>query len=284
MKKRFFAFLLLILLVFALTACGSENNDSGGYYPAYDGAISYEKNASSAASENDQTNNVVVIDTTNKIVYTASYTMNVGDIQKVKNTITSKVIELEGYISNSSESEKSATITYKVPTNKLNGFLDYIDSLEGVGDKNITTEDITNSYSQTEGRIEILEASKLAYEKILREENLTYNDIILINKELAEINSELAYYRNVKDTYDNRLNYSRVTIRIYGNSTYRGPSFFDEYFDYLGKFFIGLGKGILYSIPVLLVLFGVFAAIFFPLYSKSKKNRKNAQEKKDETK
>lgn len=281
MKKRILAFLILVVLLFALTACGTENA-AEDYYPYHDGAVSYDKNDSSYASEDTPTNNVVVVDTTNKIVYTASYSMNVNDIQKTKNTITTKVIELEGYISNSSESERSATIVYKVPTNKLNGFLDYIDSLEGVGDKSITTEDITNTYSQTEGRIETLEASKLAYEKILREENLTYNDIILINKELTEINSELAYYRNLKDNYDNRLSYSKVTIRLYVNSTYKAPTFFDEYFEYIGEFFIGLGKGILYSIPVMLVLFAVFAAVFFPIYAKLKKNKKNSQEKKEE--
>lgn len=278
MKRRIILSILLIFIIVFLSACGaaSENDTNSDY----SGGVSYNKQSSENVS--NEPNNIVVIDTKGKIVYTADYSFYVENIQEVKNNITNEVMRIEGYVSSSEENENRVYITYKVPTEQLNSFLDFVDKLEGVGNKKITTNDITSAYSETQGRIETLEASKQAYEKLLRESDLSYSDIIIINKELVEINSELAKYQNIKANYDNKLDYSKVTMTIYRNSTYKEPSFFENYFEYVGDFFVGLGKGILYSLPLLIVLFVVFAAIFFPIYHKTKKKKEKMNNEESE--
>ena len=157
----------------ALTACGAASKESNTDY--YGGHSTYSSDA-----ENNSPNNIVVIDTKGKIVYTADYSVYSDSVQITKNTITTQVLEIGGYISNSEENETRAYITYKVPTEKLNEFLDFMDKLEGVGNKKVSTDDITNAYSETQGRIETLEASKQAYEKLLQDEKLSYSEIIQI--------------------------------------------------------------------------------------------------------
>lgn len=272
MKKKILVIIAVLLVSIFLVSCGSApeskdaSNNQGGINLNRSDYASYE------ATDSSKSTNNVVIDTNQKIVYTAKYTFETQDGLKTKNEITNEVLRLGGYISSSTEN-RYIYIDYKVPTEKLNGFLDFMDSLEGVGNKSISTEDITSTYSKTQARIETLEASKLAYENLLKESNLSYADIIQINRELNDINTELANYRNMKDLYDNKLDYSLVTVIIYTDDSYTEPSFFAQYIEYLGDLFVGFGKGVLYVLPVALICFGIFSAIFFPIRSAHKKKK-----------
>ena len=97
--------------------------------------------------------------------------INGENVMDVKNQVNNKVIELEGYTSSSDETLKQAKVIYKIPTERLNLFLDYIDSFDGIGSKQISSSDITSSYAYVEAKIQTLMASREAYVKILETEN-----------------------------------------------------------------------------------------------------------------
>ena len=109
-----------------------------------------------AGANNKETNNSVVIETSRKIVYTVDYSIEGKDALELKNDVYDKVVSLNGYMASGDETFTSATIVYKIPTVALDEFLDYVDGLDGVGYKNVNSNDITSQYSYVEARISTL--------------------------------------------------------------------------------------------------------------------------------
>ena len=259
--KKIFKSLIIIASCFALFGCKSAE---GNYDQNQGGQVNGEDNGSS---------NNVVADNNRKIIYEVNYSITGEDVMDSKEKINDKVIDLKGYTESSNENNDYAIIIYKIPTEQLNSFLDYVDSFNGIGSKQVNSYDVTSSYSYIEARISILKASREAYVKILNNEHLSRSEIIQLNDKIAEIDTELLQINNEKNAYDNRLTYSKVTINYYLDEQIKEPAFFKEYGQYLVNFFAGLGKIILYVLPVAITFGGIFSAIFFPIYFKNKKRK-----------
>lgn len=252
--KKWIIGLFTFLFGFVLFGCSSPNYDN----PTIENG-----------GVNEGENNVV-IETTRKIIYTVDYSIYGENSFDTKKEIYNKLDDFNGYTSSSNESLTYASVVYKIPTENLNSFLDFVDSFDGVGSKTISSNDITSSYSYMEAKITTLEASKNAYLTLLNDPSLTRSDIILINDKIDEIDIELLSLYNQKANYDNKLDYSTITINYHLEQK---PSFFKEYVAYLGNFFVGLGKAILYMLPVFFVTGCIFSLIFFPIrYRKNKKH------------
>ena len=258
--KKIFKRIFVAVFALALTGCS---------------AASGNENMAGGAIENGDVNveNNVVIETDRKIVYTVNYSITNDDMTNIKNSITNKVNEMKGYIQSSSEYTTNARVVYKVPTDKLDLFLDYVDSFDGIGSKHVSSEDITTAYSYVEARIAVLTASRNSYVTLL-ENATTQNSILQYQKMIDEIDIELIRINNEKKAYDNEINYSQVTIQYYSNpKVEKENNFFDNYGKFLVGFLEGFGGFILYTLPFAIVFGGIFAAIFVPI--KIRKNKKN---------
>lgn len=264
MKKIYKIFICLIMLFgFGLASC---SNGSANEVPTYN------ENVGGA----EDTNNNVVVDTNRKVIYSAEYTINNENISSIKSDVNNKSTSLQGYVSSSEEYTTRAKVVYRIPTDKLNEFLDYIDSFEGVTSKKISSEDITSSYSEVEARIQVLEASRASYVSLLSAGNLSKSEIMQIKDKIDDIDAELIKITLQKDAYDSLLEYSTVTINYYVSAPeVKEPTFFDEYWDYVASFFTGIGKAFMYLLPIALVGGAIFSAIFFPIYIKNKKRKLN---------
>lgn len=260
--KKIYRIIIYAFLIFFITSCSNASN-------------SYDKTETGGAlGDNDtQIENNVVIDSNRKIVYTVDYTITNDNMNNIKSLIATKTKEMSGYIKSSNEYTNSARIVYKIPTDQLNAFLDYVDSFKGIGSKQISSEDITTSYSYVEAKIDVLTASKASYENLLK--NATSESaIIQYQKALDEIIIELNKINNEKNTYDNEINYSKVTIQYYSDVSIKTENdFFENYGSFLVSFIKGLGAFILYSLPFAIVFGLIFMAIFIPI--RVKRNKKN---------
>lgn len=230
MKKLFITFCLFIF-AFALASCSDES-----------GADNY-------AGEMGNEGNNVVIDTNRKIYYTGRITITTKKADEVSNRISNKVKEYNGYASsisyNDYEYSKTIVITYRIPTEKLDNFLDDVDKEKGVTSKSITSTDITTNYNKASARLEVLKTSREAYLKALAEAT-TQGEIIAINDKIEKIDTEILELTMTLNSYDNLLDYSTITITF---TTEKEPSFFTEYIDYVGDFFVWCGQTILYLLP-----------------------------------
>ena len=98
MKKcKFLLLVFLIIACIGLTSCGAKGplNSSGG----------------------DNSNNNIVIDSTNKIIYTVDYKIYSDNINEQISKIGEWLREYKGYISESEQEDiEYAVYVYKVPT------------------------------------------------------------------------------------------------------------------------------------------------------------------------
>ena len=258
--KKLFITLCLFIFAFALVGCGADS-----YGDNYNGEMGNEGNN-------------VVIETNRKIYYTGKITITTKKADEVSNRIGSKVKEYNGYASsisyNDYETSKTIVITYRIPTEKLDNFLDDVDKEKGVTSKSITSTDITTNYNKAAARLEVLKTSRAAYLKAL-EEATTQSEIIGINDKIERIDTEILELTMTLQSYDNLLDYSTITITY---TTEKEPSFFGEYFEYVGDFFVGLGKAILYLLPPAIVGAIIAGSIILIIKLSSKKRKKSKNE------
>ena len=249
-KIKYFILAILCLL---LVGCAA---DSPGDY---------------VGNENNASNNVTV-ETTRKVYYTVSYTIASLNYKDIKKTIETEVKEFKGYIESSSETNEHSVVVYRIPTEKLNDFLDVVDSNgNAVVSKTIESKDVTTSYSALEARKQVLESSRKAYLQMLEKPNISTNEIITLQNKIDEIDTELLTISNELYKYNNLLDYSKITISY--NLTSKNPSFIENYGNYLVGFFTVVGQIILYLLPFGLIGFGIAGTIIF--FEKRRKKKLN---------
>lgn len=257
MKKKLWLSLIVLLVLF-FTACA--NSPNGGYY-----------------EDSNSGNNGIVVETSRKVYYTVNIDLECKDISESIEQLNSKTAEYNGYIYNSYINERFAIVTYRIPAEKLEQFLDVIGSNENseMVEKNIRATDVTSTYNQVEARLEVLKASRQAYLNLL-EQTSNMSDIITINTRIEEIDSEILRLENEKSTYDNLVEYSTVTIEF---NSKEGNHFFSDYGDYLVGLFKVIGIIILYLLPFAIMGGALIIVIVF--ISKKKLKKQNDLKKEE---
>jgi hypothetical protein len=249
MKKRLLILLFVLFGVFPLLASCSDGNELP-----------------------PESNNVET-DSDRKIYYNVNYTIESENVSNIKNSISKKVREFDGYIFNSVDNEELSRYVYRVPTKRVNEFLDYVDSYDDyVIDKTIESTDITTKYSQIQARISILEASKEAYLKVLNDQTLSLSEIMSIREKIEDIDAELLVIYNKLASMDSQIDYSTITI------TYEDdPKFFSTYGDYLKSTGEFIYRAFFYILPYGLVVALIISLINLPTYIRKRKARNNTK-------
>lgn len=263
MKKKTLSIILLSLLCGILVSCGAAgsngtNNNPGGNNPG----------------GGNTTIGSVYSDSERKIVYTVDYTLSTQNFTEVAQEVSSYAFSLNGYISSSETSSSYYYFEFKVPVEKLNTFLNYMEeeNNEHIIRQNISTEDVTTSYNEIASKIEVLTASKSAYVAILNNNDLSYEDIITINKEIEEINAELLKLNKELSSIESITDFAtiRMTIRQPTPHELEGNlSFLNSYINYLKDVGVFLFEFILYTIPFALIA-GIVITIIFVIKKKKK--------------
>ena len=142
----------------------------------------------------------------------------------------------------------------------------HLDESYKIDYKNLTSTNITTQYASNEARITTLKASKEAYLKMLAKTDITVNEIILIQKEIETIDTELTELEILKNQYDSLLDYSTIRVTITEKE-----SFVNTYLSYLATLFTGIFKILLYLLPFILVAGIVLLCVYIYIKKKDKK-------------
>ncbi len=218
------------------------------------------------------------VESNRDVYYNVSIDYTKKDFEEDVKKIKTKTTELGGYTTSSSFTygdDSGGNCTYRVPTDKLDEFLNYIESLGGVESTTINAVDITSSYDTTTEKINTLQATKNAYLARLQDANITQAEISAISSAIQNIDSQLIELQKSKNDYDDLLEYSTITIYYsdYDNSDF---AFLADYGDYLWGFLLFFIQAVLYLLPIALVGFGIVGVII--LIDKANKKRKNKKE------
>lgn len=173
-----------------------------------------DNSASAGVSEAKPAGNRKLIRKFNLDVETLEFDKFVSDLK-------TKVNSLGGYIESSSvsgnsynyTSNRSANFTCRIPSEKLDEFINAIDGLGNITYSYEDVSDITLSYVDTEARIKSLRTEHDQLLELLADaENI--DTIILLQQRITDVRYELESYESQLRTYDNLVDYSTVYLNL----------------------------------------------------------------------
>jgi hypothetical protein len=312
MKKKVLACVLSGILAVSIFGCGSKSMmatesavaDSAAYddmaydsgYDTTESASAEEAGSGAVTSENGIEE---VQETDRKLIRNVNLSLQTKEFDTVLENMSQKVKDLGGYIQDSSvwgsssdySSSRSASYTLRIPSDKLDEFIDVVETLGNVTYKNESVDDVTLRYVDVDSHKKALETEQERLLALLEKaENV--EDIITIENRLSDVRYELENYESQIRLLDNQIDYSTVYVDISEVSrvTDTGKQgFFEEvasrFSDSVYVVLMGLrgfAIGILGSLPIL-VVWGVILAVVVILlrkfvFKKSKKNKKNTDQ------
>ena len=311
MKKKVLACVLSGILVVSIFGCGSKSmvaTESAMENAAYDDMAydsGYDTTESASAEEagggavTSENGIEEVQETDRKLIRNVNLSLQTKEFDTVLENMSQKVKDLGGYIQDSSvwgsssdySSSRSASYTLRIPSDKLDEFIDVVETLGNVTYKNESVDDVTLRYVDVESHKKALETEQERLLALLEKaENV--EDIITIENRLSDVRYELENYESQIRLLDNQIDYSTVYVDVSEVSrvTDTGKQgFFEEvasrFSDSVYVVLMGLrgfAIGILGSLPIL-VVWGVILAVVVILlrkfvFKKSKKNKKNTDQ------
>ncbi|MBP1569235.1 MAG: DUF4349 domain-containing protein [Oscillospiraceae bacterium] len=174
----------------------------------------FDNSTSASVSENKPLSGRKLIRTFNLDVETLEFDSFVASLKN-------EVSALGGYIENSSvngnsynySSNRNAGFTCRIPSEKLDEFINTIGGLGNITYSYEDTTDVTLQYVDTEARIKSLQTE---YDRLLEllAEAETIDTIILLEQRITEVRYQLESYQSQLRTYDNLVDYSTVHLNV----------------------------------------------------------------------
>lgn len=294
-----FVSLVLSVMMLAVSACGSNSSTysekamaTSDY--AYDSfaeeSVEYSNESGSGES--------MVNDTSRKLIKTVDMKIETNDLNVMMEGISDRVNFYGGYIEysyvyNGSESSyksnKSASLTARIPSVKLDDFLNNIAETSNIVSKNINVTDVTLSYVDTEAKKDSLVTQQKRLLELMSQAE-TVEDIITIEDRLSNIEYELDSAERQIRSYDNQIDYSTVSLDISEVVEYtpvepvsRGQKMKEGFINSIvsiGEGLLDFGVGFVIAIPYLIVWAIIVVIIVTLVKLVYKLNKKSAEKKK----
>lgn len=160
-----------------------------------------------------------------KLITTMTLSAETEYFDDLMGNLERQVEELGGYIENSNQwngsvdyygnrrSNRSASLTIRIPAEKLDGFVALMEESSNITNKSREVEDVTLAYVDLESHKKALVTEE---ERLLElmEMAETVEDLISIEDKLANVRYQLESMESQLRTYDNKINYSTVHLDI----------------------------------------------------------------------
>lgn len=156
-----------------------------------------------------------------KLIRTVSMSLQTKEFETLLAYLDGKVAELGGYIQNSqiygnsmdTFGYRSASMTLRIPQQKLDLFVSGVSEKATVVRKSENAENVTLQYADTEARLKSLQIEQERFLALLEKAD-TVDSIIAIEQHLTELRYEIESYASTLKVYDNRVDYSTVSLDI----------------------------------------------------------------------
>ncbi|KAB3539096.1 DUF4349 domain-containing protein [Alkaliphilus pronyensis] len=160
-----------------------------------------------------------------KLIHTGNIIIETTDFDRVYNSVLQLVNENNGYIQqsesfyrhlnkeNPKDSLRYANITVRIPSGTFKGVFNEIESLDRVISRNTHTENITETYRDTETQVKNLEIQEERLQEILRKADKV-EDLLKIENELSRIRLEINRYKGTLKSYDRLVEMSTIHLEI----------------------------------------------------------------------
>ena len=304
MKKLISLTLTVLMVLTLLSGCGASSKATMDMAaPREEMAVETPMppmmNASGVVSDSVAEAGQSIPDTEQKLIKTVRMDAETEDLDALLPQISEKISALDGYIeeqelyngsSYSSYRSRSASLTIRIPAQKLSGFVEEVKGVSNVVTYNESTENVTLTYVATESRMKALEVEQERLLELLsKAENMT--DLLQIEARLTDVRYELENVTSQLRVLSNRVDYATIhlfisQVRVYTETEEKtvwqriGSGFKENLHDIgedLTDFFVWL---VTYSPQ--LILWAVILAVAVAALKKKIAKRKAAKENKAE--
>ena len=264
MKNRI-RLLSMLLVAVLVTGCGGASKDAASAPMAMEEAAAeeyfademaepeMEEMATGSVAANSEISETAQVN--RKLIRTFDMNIQTKEFDEVLSGIQSKVQELGGYIEQSSLDGGSAyysnynrysNLTVRIPSDKLDQFIENVKESANVTYISESTEDVTLQYVDVESRKIALETERDRLLELL-EQATSVEELITIESRLSEVRYQLESYASRLRTLDNQVDYSTVHINIdeVDRETKVEPkTFWEEVTDEFGDSIYGIGRDV----------------------------------------
>lgn len=209
MEKIKYIFFVLVAGIL-LTSCSASKTNyrySSSSPGGKNGYAYYGKLELHGDFENDKTPTTHT--DTQKIVYTARIDMKVNTPDSVVVQIAQLAKDSKGYV----ERMSSNMLVIKVPAGGMTSIVAEIEKMGKVTYKNVSADDITDSYYDAAIRLENLDKARQRYLELLAKAQ-TVDEILKVEKELERVNTDMEVLKGRLARMNNQVQYSTITIYL----------------------------------------------------------------------
>ena len=183
-------------------------------YDDYEADATTEADAVGAATQKDSGSE----DSEAVVIRSANITLRSRGYDDALSAIRTAIDDAGGNITNTSENgggARSITIEARVDPSKLEEVVEELRGIDGctVQSANVSSDDVTRTYNDTERRIEILNEQYEHYKKML-EEAQTTEDMLLISDRMYEVMAEIKSYTDARDDMRHDADRSLLTVTL----------------------------------------------------------------------
>ncbi|WP_297278571.1 DUF4349 domain-containing protein [uncultured Brachyspira sp.] len=263
MKKIVYFFIISLFII----SCGGKSGSSSDVNfsvqstssvpaPAPSPAPKFEEAAVSDAVNVDNAANME-----RKLIITVDVRINSRDVEKSYKSVENKIKEYNGYFDTVESSKNRYYLTIRVPKDNLYNFINFLEETENIENKNINTQDVTDTYYDTENRIKNREVLLEKLRAYLREAK-SIDEILKVEDRINTLTYEIETMKGNLETLTSSIDYSRVTLNISNQEAIKSNtniynkylnliSFLKEFFSGILFFLVGF---VAVAIPVVLIL------------------------------
>lgn len=259
MKK----FIIIMLSTLLLLSCGGKSGSSNNINFTTQSAVPPPSPMMIEENEvvTDSVNYASESNVERKLIVTVDIRINSKDVEKSYKSIENKVKEYNGYFDNVESSKNRYYLTIRIPKDNLNNFISFIEESEKIENKNISTQDVTDTYYDTDNRIKNREVLLEKLRNYLKEAK-NIDEILKIEDRINTLTYEIERMKGNLQNLQSSIDYSRVTVNIQNQEAIKSNtniynkylnliSFLKEFFSGIIFFIVGF---VAVGIPIVLIL------------------------------
>ncbi len=295
-------FLLLITIAVFMTSCASGGNNkshSGGYaersMPAEgEPQISADDSSPMYSGESSKSGNSVIRPKDRKLILHYDLSFDTKNYDEAVEKAVSLIAEFKGYQTQMEESSGSiryTSIEAMIPTDNVEKFIERLGNEKSLNTvrKNLSSEDITDRYTDTELRLKILK-EKLERLQNMTKEKSSLEELLALEQEISDTIFNIENIQGNLNKMDTQVNYTKVSMYI--NEIKATPNYEPtkvsfservlEAFKESGENFVEAIQGIIIFVimvaPQLLIVIVIILLIYFitkPLRAKFSRKKKD---------
>lgn len=152
------------------------------------------------------------------VIQNSNLSLLVNDVRDIGDKVVKHAQSVGGYMVETSYNQPSespfATITVRIPSDKLDESLAYIRGLGiKVTNENLRGHDVTDEYVDIEERLSILERTKAKYESILANATAV-QDVLTVQREIINTQTQIDSLNGQKQYLEQNAALSKVTVYL----------------------------------------------------------------------